>query len=267
MRLKAKLLSAHRLVDICKIIEKFGKNVDILISGVDDEKDVSFVVHGRAESSCQAWCIINRDAAFSEITCVSQNANKIGLNVEIKELVTCLRHCFNYDEVTLKLSKVSDKPVLAFEMQKQNRSILFVSNVAVTVLKASEVGELVEPSLPHPVVCLFTPPAAVLSSVVNRMANVSSSCVLSASPSGSLSLSSQTIDVSFESSWSQLQVYQVEGCESEACCVSFRQNLIYHLSRFRRRAVCSHSTLVKGIIGSFDESHQPYGLFHRQTRH
>jgi hypothetical protein len=217
MRLKAKLLSAHRLVDICKIIEKFGKNVDILISGAEDEKDVSFIVHGRAESSCQAWCLISRDSAFAELTCVSQNANKIGLSVEIKELVTCLRHCFNYDEVTLKLSKVSDKPVLAFEMQKQNRSILYVSNVAVTVLKATEVLELVEPSLPHPVVCLFTPPAGVLSSVVSRMANVSTTCLLSASPTGTLALTSQAIDVSFESSWSQLTVYQVEGCESKSC--------------------------------------------------
>jgi hypothetical protein len=215
MRLKAKILSAHRLVDICKILEKFGKNVDILISGAEDERDVSFVVQGRAENSCQAWCLISRDSAFADITCVSQNANKIGLSVEIKEFVTCLRHCFNYDEVTLKLSKVSDKPVLAFEMQKQNRSILFVSNVAVTVLKAGEVAALVEPSLPHPVVCLFTPPAGVLSSVVNRMANVSSSCLLTASPTGTLALNSQTIDVSFESSWSHLNVYQVEGCESE----------------------------------------------------
>jgi hypothetical protein len=217
MRLKAKLLSAHRLVDICKIIEKFGKTVDILISGAEDDKEVSFVVHGRAESSCQAWCLINRDSAFADVTCVSQNANKIGMSVEIKELVTCLRHCFNYDEVTLKLSKVSDKPVLAFEMQKHNRSILYVSNVAVTVLKASDVADLVEPSLPHPVVCLFTPAAGVLSSVVNRMANLSTSCLLSASPTGTLALSSHTIDVSFESSWSNLCVYQVEGCESESC--------------------------------------------------
>jgi hypothetical protein len=201
---------------MCKTIEKFGKNMDILISGAQEDRDVSFIVQGRAENSCQAWCLINRDSAFADMICVSQNFNKIGLNVEIKEIVTCLRHCFNYDEVTLKLSKVSDKPVLAFEMQKQNRSILFVSNVSVTVLKAGEVASLVEPSLPHPVVCLFTPPAGVLSSVVNRMANVSASCVLSASPAGNLSLGSQAIDVSFESSWSHLNVYQVEGCESES---------------------------------------------------
>ncbi|KAJ3089183.1 hypothetical protein HK102_007012, partial [Quaeritorhiza haematococci] len=115
---------------------------------------VHFIVSKpETNSGIQVWSQIAADAIFEDYRIESANNNEIWLELAGEHFVRGLKSTQNAPEVTMKLTKKENLPVLSLNITSQSRNgkrICLVQDIPVRVLSPQQANDLKEPMVPEP---------------------------------------------------------------------------------------------------------------------
>lgn len=214
MRFKTRLQidKIPHLLRIVQVLEKLDRTC-VLHLHAPDLDSVRIIVQGDVSGSVASYVIFKRTQWFESYRIESQNANQIGLQLDIQNLTRALRSAAAADDILIKLSK-KGVPMLTFEIRTQLGPIL--QDIPVVVLSAVRLAEYGEPQHDH--IKGFTlPPLFKLHTVVDRMKALSSQLQLRATfdqHNAQLSLKVLTDNVSVSTFYNQLALASYDAGES-----------------------------------------------------
>lgn len=184
------------------MLEKLDRRCVVHLSPLEVDS-VRIVVSADAAGSVAAFALFKRSEWFEGYRIESQNANQIGLEMDVGNLVRALRSAAAADDVLVKLAK-KGVPVLTFDIRTHLGPIL--QDVPVAVLGAQRLAEYCEPENEY--IKGFTlPPLAKLHSVVDRMKGLGTDLELRAvlgEHKADLSLSVNTDNVAVSTTYKDL---------------------------------------------------------------
>lgn len=173
---------------IISTIAKLAKNVILRIT----PSHLYFIMSERSViSGSNMWCEMPQDHFFAEFRMagLSDQLNEIYMEFETENLSRAFRSSQAAKSVKLKLTK-KHVPCLTLEIELpslHSRSRFVVHDIPVTIVPSRLWDEFQEPSMPEYDMSLCLPSLRVMKNVIERMKNLSSFLVISASVEGSIS--------------------------------------------------------------------------------
>ena len=203
MKFRGDVCNVALFLRLCSALSKIAKNAVLQLS----PKTLRFVLTTAFSDGMELWSGMNMTTLFENIIIDSLAADKsITLRITLEILEKALRSGQTALKVVAKLKKRNGNPVLSFVAeQKSPNPMTITQDVPVTVLPSSFMRGITEPSLPNPDVFLFLPPIKALRNVIEHFKNVAYNATLTATISGSFSISVNTTSASILSTFSGLQ--------------------------------------------------------------
>lgn len=237
MRFKTRLRTDRvtQLLRICQVLERVDRTC-VLHLCAPDAHSVRLVVHADAAASLATFAVLKRSDWFEAYRIESQNANQIGLELDMHNFIRALRSAAAADLILVKLTK-KGVPVLTFEISTPLGPIL--QDIPVVVLSAVRLAEFNEPQHDQ-ARGLTLPPLTKLHTLVDRMKGLSQTLHLNAhlqTEKATLSLRVLTDMVSVSTTYSDLTVadYTFEDSQLRDDDITNEQNhAIVDLKNFSR---------------------------------
>lgn len=214
-KMRLKIERVAELLRIVQVLDKLEKRCVLHLSAPEIDT-VRIVQQADISGSVAAFALFKRSEWFEGYRIESQNANQIGLEMDVQNLIRALRSASAADVIVIKLAK-KGVPVLTFELVTPLGPI--VQDIPVVVLSAVRLAEYQPPE--HDYVRGFAlPPLAKLHTVVERMKFLSNSLQLSVQMSeekATFDLRVLTDNVSVSTTYNQLSLasYDQDHTQSE----------------------------------------------------
>ncbi|TPX36074.1 hypothetical protein SeMB42_g03916 [Synchytrium endobioticum] len=184
MRFKTKVINAPIFEKMCQSLERLAK---AWVLRLTSDRTHFIVAKPDVDSGLQVWGQIISDVIFEEMKIESANNNEIWLEVSGEFLHKALKSSERANDVTLKLTKKDDLPVLSFICQNQSRTgktLTVVQDVPVRVMTPQQTRELTEPVFGNADVYIILPALSNVRAITDRMKSLSAFVTIAANNSG-----------------------------------------------------------------------------------
>ncbi|PXF46435.1 Checkpoint protein hus1-like [Gracilariopsis chorda] len=214
MRFKSRLRPdrVSEFLRVAQLLDKVGKRCVLHLTAPEVD-NVRIIFQADVSGSVAAYAHFARSDWFQSYRIESQNANQIGLEMDMQNLLRALRSATAADHILIKLAK-KGVPVLAFEMMTPLGPIM--QDIPVVVLSAIRLSEYQPPD--HDRVSGFAlPPLAKIHTLVDRMKVLCNSLHLKAilyDDRAKLSLGIDTDTASISAMFTDLSIASYEDDES-----------------------------------------------------
>eukprot|EP00178_Gracilaria_changii_P025203 TRINITY_DN773_c0_g1_i1.p2 TRINITY_DN773_c0_g1~~TRINITY_DN773_c0_g1_i1.p2 ORF type:complete len:281 (-),score=45.44 TRINITY_DN773_c0_g1_i1:1148-1990(-) len=214
MRFKARL-KPERVADLLRVaqlLDKVGKRCVLHLSAPEVDS-IRIIFQPDVSGSVAAYAHFTRSEWFQSYRIESQNANQIGLEMDMQNLLRALRSASAADHIVVKLAK-KGVPVLTFEMTTALGPIM--QDIPVVVLSAIRLSEYQQPD--HDRSKGFAlPPLTKIHTLVDRMKVLCNSLRIKAKfyeDSAKLLLGIDTDTASVSATFTDLSIASYEDDES-----------------------------------------------------
>ncbi|VDB90867.1 unnamed protein product [Peniophora sp. CBMAI 1063] len=209
MRFRANIENVTTFARIMQTVEKIQKKCIMRFS----ETEMRIICNADPSgSTVQIWSTIRVEAIFSSYRIQSNSNNEISILLSADALSQVLRPLtlpgVSLEDVTMKLAKKNDVPVLNFEIataSRGGRTVRVSHDVRIDIMKPQDVAELKEPLCPEPDVHIVLPPLQDIRPVVERLRALGDVVAVRANRSGKLQISAATENAKIDVVWDKLQ--------------------------------------------------------------
>ncbi|KAH8927030.1 cell cycle checkpoint, partial [Atractiella rhizophila] len=209
---------------------------------------------------------------FSDYRIESNNQNEIYLEIQsLDSMHRALKSAAEASWLIMRLCKKGGKPILSLDIRvatMSNRETLIVQDIAIKVLKPSEMNSFTEPLCPEPPVYIVLPPLESMKSVIERLKNLDGKIRIRMNRAGELRLKTVCDPAVIEVEWRGCNNPNLEDEETRRAreeeppntfhSVSIAsKNLARFLTSYAMGKVCiacvcpGHSVIFYVYIGSF----------------
>lgn len=183
MKFRATFQNNKALSNVCETLKGVNKRAVLKLS--QDRLRV-IVVTSMSEGSMQVWASLKTATIFNLFRIESKLGNDIYCDVCIRDLLTAVKSEPSGAAITVKLSKVAERPVLTIASPLRMGSGDVTHCVPVRVLDDTEIANLAVPCLTECVLAFVAPPLDALSGLFERVKGLGCSVVtLAATPTAS----------------------------------------------------------------------------------
>ncbi|PWN51227.1 cell cycle checkpoint [Violaceomyces palustris] len=201
---------------LTRVVLSIGKVTNRCIIRLTPDK-IHLICTGDSDGA-QIWSQMTVESLFSDYRIESNFQNQINLEVSPETLLKALRSANNATEVTMRLVKRNNDPLLSFSITSNTATgakLDIIQDVLIRVLKPADIAKVKEPLCPEPDVHIVLPKLANVRTVVEHLRTLSSSLTMSANMEGELKLSIQEDEIKLETTWEGLSHPALDSSSQE----------------------------------------------------